>query len=45
MFFSEIDFPASDRGIVVWWMTVTKINMADDEETNVVRYFYLSIDS
>ena len=45
MYFDEIHFPASDREIVVWWMIVTKINMADDEETNEVRYFFLSIDN
>ena len=45
MCFDETHFPASDREIVVWWMIVTKINMADDEETNEVTYFFLSIDN
>ena len=45
MLFSEIKFPASESEIMVWWMIVTKINMADDEETNEVRYFCLSIDN
>ena len=46
MYFDEIHFPASDREIVVWWMIVTKINMADDEETNEwgkIFFFYLLI--
>ena len=45
MFFSEIDFPGSESKIVMWEMIVTKINKADDDETNGVRYFCLSIDN